>query len=312
MRVLITGGQGYIGARLAVYLAKSNFEVTIASRKPIVGFFGKLPIKQKLLIWSNQKNIDDICNKIDVVVHAAGPNARHCEANVLSSQNVTSSNIARLIKSSKNAGVERFIYLSTAHVYMSRLKGEITESLLPSNHNPYAVNHLIAEKLLSQQTLRSGEPPLILRVSNAFGIPVNECFDCWGLVANNFCRSAVENGKIIIKGQSNEVRNFIPMMEFCSIMEQLITLRSILKTKHILNIGGHNSFTLGQLAQLVATRCNWLSQNKPNVEIKNSTEDKVENHLEYKSDYLSYYGVTTKDFFISEIDNLLLHCKRNF
>ena len=305
MRVLITGGQGYIGARLAVHLAKSNFEVTIASRKPILGFFGKLPIKQKLVIWSNQKNLDDICNRIDVVVHTAGPNAKYCETNVLSSQNATSSNVTRLVKSSENAGVERFIYLSTAHVYMSRLRGKITESLAPSNHHPYAVNHLLAEKLLSQQLFSSGELPLILRVSNAFGIPVNEGFDCWSLVANDFCRSAVEIGKIIIKGRSNEVRNFIPMAECCAIIEQLITLRSISKTKHILNIGGHNSFTLGQLAQLIANRCDRLSFNKPNVVIENSTEDTIENHLEYKSDHLSYYGVTTK-----EIDNLLLHCKR--
>ena len=68
MRVLITGGSGLIGGRLAKYLKKKRLKIVIASRKRRF-FQGS---KFKKINWNSYKNLEKLCQNIDVIINCAG------------------------------------------------------------------------------------------------------------------------------------------------------------------------------------------------------------------------------------------------
>ena len=136
MRILITGGFGFVGGRLAVHLAQAGHQVLIGSRN-----------ESNPPDWLPQAEVAQIkCNDdcfiesswegVDVIIHAAGMNAQDCAADPVAALDVNGVATARLVEAASRAGVKKFIYLSTAHIYASLLVGTITEETLP--RNPYA------------------------------------------------------------------------------------------------------------------------------------------------------------------------------
>ena len=56
---------------------------------------------------------------------------------------------ARLVRASLRAGVSKFIYFSTAHVYRSLLVGYFDDNSCPRNAHPYASTHLAGEQAVA-------------------------------------------------------------------------------------------------------------------------------------------------------------------
>ena len=63
MRILITGASGLVGGRLSKYLSRNDMEVVQVSRK-------KKNFKR--ILWSSKKNLEAICNDVNVVINCAG------------------------------------------------------------------------------------------------------------------------------------------------------------------------------------------------------------------------------------------------
>ena len=98
----------------------------------------------------------------------------------------------RLVEAASRAGVKKFIYLSTAHVYASPLVGTITEQTLPNNSHPYASSHLAGESAVLNADERGVIQGVVMRLSNAYGAPMHKGVNCWMLVVNDLCRQAVQ------------------------------------------------------------------------------------------------------------------------
>ena len=78
MKILITGGFGFLGSRLAEHFMNQNHDVTLASRsyRKLTGNLSEVNFFK--VDWGDQKNLDKMVDKQDVVIHAAGLNARNC------------------------------------------------------------------------------------------------------------------------------------------------------------------------------------------------------------------------------------------
>ena len=71
---------------------------------------------------------------------------------------------ARLVSASLQANVQRFIYLSTAHIYGNPLQGLITEETLPTNYHPYATSKLAGEKVVLHSASLGTMKTIVLRL----------------------------------------------------------------------------------------------------------------------------------------------------
>ncbi|SVE58312.1 uncharacterized protein METZ01_LOCUS511166, partial [marine metagenome] len=127
MRILITGGFGYIGAKLAAYLFQNGHHVVLGSQRVLTSPNWLPQTEVVNTIWEDEKALTKICQGVDAIIHAAGMNAQDCSSDPVSALRFNGLATSRILRSAIHAGISRFIYLSTAHVYGDPLIGVIDE-----------------------------------------------------------------------------------------------------------------------------------------------------------------------------------------
>ena len=106
MRILVTGGTGLVGGRIAKYLNSKGYEVIVGSRSKINNSSNSLKrIKYIQLNWQNKNNLIKSCDEIDIVIHAAGMNYNDCHINPVEALNVNGVNTANLLHSSIESNI---------------------------------------------------------------------------------------------------------------------------------------------------------------------------------------------------------------
>ena len=81
MKVLISGATGYLGGRIANYLAKEGINVVRGGRKKTKIVTDGSDSNIINLGWYNFEKLVENCSGFDVVIHSAGMNAKDCMAN---------------------------------------------------------------------------------------------------------------------------------------------------------------------------------------------------------------------------------------
>lgn len=160
MKVLVTGGLGFIGSHTALELIQNNYEVIIIDNlynseievkdkiKEITGVEPKVYIKDLL----NKKEIENIFeeNKIDSVIHFAGYKAvgESCREPLKYYHNNLMSTI-NLLEVMKKYDVKKFVFSSSATVYGNPGVKKYSESLgRGKTTNPYGTTKAMIEQIL--------------------------------------------------------------------------------------------------------------------------------------------------------------------
>ncbi|MDF3820135.1 SDR family oxidoreductase [Leptospira sp. 96542] len=312
-RVLVTGGFGFLGGRIARHLLESGHHVLLGSRtqNPVPKELkNAIPIQMN---WENEKYLNDVCKNVDVIVHSAGMNADDCSRNPIAAFEFNCVGTMRLIEAAKHQGIKKFIYLSTAHVYKNPLEGNISEQSPIQNLHPYATSHAAAEFGVSYANSLNEFQGFILRLSNGFGAPVFPEVNCWKLLTNDLCKQAVQLKTLKIISSGLQQRDFVPITNITTTVEKVVDLNSkIIPT--IFNLGSGVSMSIFEMAKKIQERCNVLFRYEPSIEVNSNSNEYKEKTplLEYKVDLLKSNHLYTECNFESEIDDLLLFCKKNF
>lgn len=181
MKVLVTGGMGYIGSHTVVELLENNYEVIIVDNlvnskidvlDKIEAITGKKP-KFYQYDLCNYGDLEKIFkeNKIDVVIHFAGLKAvgESCEKPLLYYQNNLVSTM-NLLKIMGQYDCKKIVFSSSATVYGSPKSLPIKEDFPLSTTNPYGSTKLFIEYILKD--LYKSDPTwsiAILRYFNPIG-----------------------------------------------------------------------------------------------------------------------------------------------
>ena len=318
LRILITGGLGYLGGRLAHYLSQQGNTVVVASRSNDKDQNFSKDIVIQTIDWESEASINQVCKDCDVVIHAAGMNANSCKEDPVAALNFNGIATAKLIRGALLCNVSRFIYFSTAHVYSECLSGYFNEDSCTTNVHPYATTHRVAEDMVLYMTKEENMSGMVLRLSNVFGSPIHSKVDCWDLFINDICRQAVSTGSIRLKTLGKQYRNFLPMESLCSIVEYFITSKSLKNTDRvaIYNIGSETSRTIREMAILVQNRVKELFDRDVSLIIDgiDNSDNKLtcSKPLVYSVDKLFSEDIAFDDCIDKEIKALLLFCKEKF
>lgn len=185
MRILVTGGAGYIGSHTVLELLSAGYDVVIADN-----FVNSKPAALKRLRQLSDKPFDfeqaDLTDvfatekifdryNIDAVIHFAGLKAvgesvrmplEYYRNNLVSTLN--------LLRSMKRHGVEQLVFSSSATVYGDPVSVPIREDFALSATNPYGRTKLMIEEML--QDVAAAEPSLrvcLLRYFNPVGAHIS-------------------------------------------------------------------------------------------------------------------------------------------
>ncbi len=310
MRILITGGFGFIGGRLAEYLTQAGYQIILGTRHSISSPEWLPQAEVEKIAWDDEVALERSCDGVDVIIHAAGMNAQDCTADPVAALAFNGLATARLVAAASRSGVQKFIYLSTAHVYASPLVGIITEETCPHNHHPYATSHLAGEHAVLSASHRGEFQSIVLRLSNVFGTPMHKGVNCWMLLANDLCKQAVQTRKLILQTSGLQQRDFIGLTEVCQVIERLAMGYVGSKQANIFNVGVGVSQSVLELAQLIQQRCTKVLSFEPELQHKSGELDEQHLTLIYSTDSLNSMGISCKSLDDkAEIDRLLQFCQ---
>jgi nucleoside-diphosphate-sugar epimerase len=225
MKVLVTGGAGYIGSILIKALLEKGYDVTILDRM----FFGIDPIKdvvdQITLVKDDIRWFEpDALNGIDAVLDLASlSNDPSGELEPLKTLEINYKGRVRVAKLAKKHHVHRYILASTCSVYGFQ-EGILTEESTTNPLTTYSKANVLAEK----EILPLADKSFIttaLRQATVYGFSPRMRFD---LAINGMVLGFYKNGKIPIMRDGKQWRPFVHVRDtsraFILVMESDLEL----------------------------------------------------------------------------------------
>jgi UDP-glucose 4-epimerase len=308
LKILVTGGFGYLGGRVAQSLVGQGYKVVLGSRREqsVPDWLSEAEVVRT--DWDNLSSLKNICKNINVVIHTAGMNAQDCALDPVGAIEFNGVATTKLVQATVAVGVKKFIYLSTAHVYASPLVGEIDEESCLTNKHPYATSHVAGENaVLYQSNISDNFTGIVLRLSNGIGAPSHKYANCWMLAVNDFCRQVVENGKIMVNSPREVERDFVPISLICEIINSFVSQK---KTEScVINVSSSTTTSLQEMTDMIRGRAKLILGFEPEVVFKCKEE------LD-KAPKLSISNIKLKEIVVSEnnteeeIDRLLITCNK--
>jgi UDP-glucose 4-epimerase len=214
MKVLVTGGAGYLGTELInllianpaveqviIYdnLSRPNYNVFLGLR--LQKHFKLSFVKGELL---DSRALRKILKGVDVVYHlAAKVTTPFANADAHSYEQVNHWGTAELVYAVEESNVKRFIYTSSTGVYGSS-KDAVDEGAAPDPQTLYAISKLRGEDHVRR--LSSKIDTYIMRCGNVYGYSKSMRFDA---VINKFVFEANFNKMVTIQGDGKQSRTFI-------------------------------------------------------------------------------------------------------
>ena len=316
LRVLITGGFGYVGGRVAQSLSAAGCEVRLASRRASLPDW--LPFAEPASVnWSSRATLESACKGVNAVVHLAAMNEIDSARDPVGALRANAMATVDLLETAIACGVQRFVYMSTAHVYGAPLQGRIDERTLPRPQHPYAITHKAAEDFVLAAHDQGRIEGVVLRLSNGFGAPAHAGVDRWTLIANDLCRQAVVSGRLQLKSAGLQSRDFVTLHDVGAAVTHCLSLSKQALGDGLFNLGGDCVLRIIDMAQLVGERWEAMAGVRLVIERPEPSSGEISGEataepLVYSSEKLKATGFSLLSARSAEIDATLQLCLSSF
>ncbi len=309
--VLLTGGFGTLGGRLAAILAQNNeINLRLASRAKRSAPRWAPRADTREVDFESTGSIKDMVRDITHVVHLVAMTDFESRAEPEKAKHVNTEYTRRVLEQCpKNT---RFIYLSTIQVYGSELTGIVSEKTTTNPSDAYSQTHLDAENLVKSAHRNELVQGLSLRNANGFGAPMSPDAKIWQIIANDLCRQAVEKKQMVLKSHGLQLRNFIPFTDICIAIDHSLKMSAELIDDGTFNLGGDTTLKILEMAELVAKRCEAILGFTPELEVLGTPPEALPEKFIYDSTKLKSTGLQLKTRLADEIDSLLRGCQTWF
>lgn len=274
MKLLVTGGAGFIGSCFIRYMLNKYPDYKILNFDALT-YAGNL---ENLDDVKDNPNYDfvkgNICNtelvsmimdNVDVVVNFAAES--HVDRSIRGPEIFVETNIKgtlNLLQCAKQSNVQRYIQISTDEVYGSLGKtGYFTEDTPLSPNSPYSASKAGADLLVRSYYETYGMPVIITRCSNNYGpyqypeklIPL-------------FIAQLLKGEKVPVYGDGLNVRDWLYVYDHCSAIDTVLHNG---KVGEVYNIGGNNEKSNLEITRLILKAL-----------------DKSEDYIQYVKDRLGH------------------------
>jgi dTDP-glucose 4,6-dehydratase len=254
MRVLVTGGCGFIGSNFVRYmLSKYPYSITNLDKLTYAGNLENLKDVDRDSRYTFVKG--DIVSEadlekafatgIDVVVNFAAES--HVDRSIMDPDTFIKTNINgtfNLLEMAKKKGVRKFIQISTDEVYGSLGKtGKFTEETPLAPNSPYSASKTSADLLAMAYYKTFGLPVMITRCSNNYG-PYQFPEKLIPLIITN----ALEDIELPVYGDGMNVRDWIHVLDHCAAIDTVLHKGVIGNTY---NVGGESEKANIEIVKLI-------------------------------------------------------------
>jgi UDP-glucose 4-epimerase len=250
MKILVTGGAGFIGSALANHLAGLGHRVRVvddlSSGDPSVLdnaiAFTRGDVRDIPKLWT-------LLRDVEVVYHlAARVSVSESVLYPVEYNEVNVGGTVSLMTAVRDAGVRRVVLASSGTVYGEQEEQPVKESALARPPNPYAVSKLASEYYLSALGALYDIEVVMLRIFNAYG-PGQAVPPSHPPVIPHFIRQALSGSTPTIFGSGKQSRDFIYISD---VVDALTTAGMVDDADGlIINIGSGEEVSINDLVKKI-------------------------------------------------------------
>lgn len=242
MRLLVTGGAGFIGSNFVHYILNTypDYKLTNLDKLTYAGNVDNLKGLDENPNYTFIKGdicdknlINDLSKDLDIIVNFAAES--HVDRSIDNPEEFIMANVVgvgNLLGACLSNKVERYLQISTDEVYGSREKGSFSENDKLKTSSPYSSSKAAADLLTLSYFSTFKLPVVITRSSNNYGpyqypeklIPL-------------FTTNALEDKDLPVYGSGKNVRDWLYVEDNCSAIDKVLHEG---KEGEIYNIGGGN------------------------------------------------------------------------
>jgi dTDP-glucose 4,6-dehydratase len=253
MKILITGGAGFIGSHVVdkVVSHYQNAEIIVLDKLTYAANVNF--ILDHIRMNRIRLVAGDICDPdvvfehtkgVDLLFHVAAES--HVGRSFGNSIEFTKTNTLGthvLLEAARQNKIGRFVHVSTDEVYGEVMEGEADEKHPLHPNNPYSASKAAAEMVL-QGYIRSFALPIVtVRANNIFGtrqFPEK--------IIPKFTSQLIKGQKITLHGQGQHTRHYLAAEDFAS---ALVMLAENAKDHDVFNIGTHEEYSNLEVARMI-------------------------------------------------------------
>ncbi|MFO8047858.1 MAG: NAD(P)-dependent oxidoreductase [Desulfosudaceae bacterium] len=262
MKVLVTGGAGYIGTLVVEELLKSGhrpvvFDLFNWGRETVEPFGDRIDIYEG--DCRNSRDIIYALEGVDAIIHLAGIVGEFaCKSNHKAHFSINVESTRTLINCCTDPEldlVRDFIYASSCSVY-GNVKGlyrEVTEDTPVAPLSEYAHAKLRSEQVIFDRAREiSHFHPTVLRLTTVFGWSPRPRLD---LVTNLFAYKAWKTGQMTIFGDGSQYRSLIHVRDIARALVETLNAPRFMRDRKIFHLGEEkNNKTVKEIAEIVQQR----------------------------------------------------------
>ncbi len=299
MKILVTGGLGFIGSNFILYLAKRHPEFTITNvDAEFVGSskanLDQLKNKKKYQNIKgnicNQKLMDKLVSKADVVFNFAAES--HVDRSITNPRAFLDSNVIGVhsVLESVRKYKTKLVHISTDEVFGSVKKGSADENYVFNPSSPYSSTKAAAELLAKSYWSTYNTDVMITRCTNNFGprqFPEK-------LIPKTIIL-ATKDQNIPIFGTGKNIRDWIFVDDHC---DAIMTVFQKGKSGESYNIAGHNELSNNYIVRRIlkalgkSTKLIKYVSDRPGHDFRYSlNSSKIQRELGWKPKYTFEQGL---------------------
>jgi dTDP-glucose 4,6-dehydratase len=255
MRVLVTGGAGFIGSHYVRQILSGQYSTLYGADVVVLDKLTYAGSEANLAPVANSPRLrfvrGDICDAeltrelmsgVDLVVHFAAES--HVDRSIAGSADFVLTNVVgtqTLLQAALEAGVGKFVHVSTDEVYGSIDEGSWSEDHVLEPNSPYSASKASSDLLARSFHRTHGLPVCVTRCSNNYGP-----YQFPEKVIPLFVTNLLDGGKVPLYGDGLNVRDWLHVDDHCRGI-QLVADGG--RPGEIYNIGGGTELTNRDLTE---------------------------------------------------------------
>jgi nucleoside-diphosphate-sugar epimerase len=277
MKILITGGAGFIGSNLAREAVRRGWGVRVldsfflGSLKNLSGIADSIEIIKDAV--DNEKTVDAATRGVDYIFHEAAVSSSQMflrDPRIGVSVNVKG--IINLLHSAHQNGVRRIIYASTSSIYGALPTPQREDIGIIKCPNQYAATKLASEYIAKAYTLEHGLETVGLRYFSIYG-PGEEPKGEYANMVSQFLWDMKKGKRPVIYGDGNQTRDFVFVNDV--VRANFLAMKKPVSGE-VFNVGSGKATTINTLVNLL-NKC--LGMTMEPVYVKNPIKNYVKHTL---------------------------------
>ena len=255
MKILVTGGAGFIGSNLCEYLLQAGHEVRCLDNFATGKIENILPLTERYpamfkLIVGDIRRMED-CRKavegMEYVLHeAALGSVPRSIKDPITSNEVNVGGFLNMLVASRDAGVKRFVFAASSSTYGDSQSLPKVEDVIGKPLSPYAITKYVNELYADVFARTYGMEYIGLRYFNVFGRR-QDPFGAYAAVIPLFVKQLMRHESPVINGDGEYSRDFKYIDNVIQMNELALTVTNPDAVNQIYNTAFGERTTLNQL-----------------------------------------------------------------